>query len=78
MRSIALLLTLKILSLVGATLNTLGFLTFFFFDGLAPWRWHLIVGGVALIAVAELASRALARRMAAGSPDDGDDEARAA
>ena len=64
------LLLLKLLTLIGATLNTLGFLTFFFFDGLQPWRWHLIGGGLLLIAVAELAVWWLARRLASAAAVD--------
>ncbi len=43
-----------VLTLVGACAQTLGVLTFFFFDGLAPRRWPLIVGGTMLIAIGQL------------------------
>ena len=64
MNSVLTLLALRLVALAGALLNTLGFLTFFFFDGLQPWRWHLIGGGLVLIALGELGARALARRSA--------------
>jgi hypothetical protein len=64
MPNILTLLALKLLSLLGATLNTLGFLTFFFFDGLQPWRWPLIGGGVLLIALGEGLAYLLGRRIA--------------
>jgi hypothetical protein len=63
MKSILLLFAFKLLSFIGATLNTVGFLTFFFWEGLAPYRWHLILGGLVLIALGEFASRWLAKRM---------------
>lgn len=72
MQPLMTLLALKIVSLAGATLNTLGFLSFFMFDSLQPWRWYLIGGGLLLIAAGELAARALARRMAAGEADVSD------
>lgn len=56
---------LKLLSFVGATANTVGFLTFFFWEGLVPYRWQLILGGTAIIAVAELLSYWLVKRVAA-------------
>jgi hypothetical protein len=64
MKSLLILLGLKIVSFVGATLNTVGFLTFFFWASLAPYRWHMILGGIALIGVAELLTRVLVKKSA--------------
>jgi uncharacterized membrane protein YqjE len=61
MKPLVLLLAIKLLSLVGAILNTVGFLTFFFWPSIAQYRWHLIVGGIAVIVVAEIASRWLVK-----------------
>lgn len=36
-------------------MQTFGVLTFLTFDNLLPYRWHLILGGTALIAVSEAA-----------------------
>jgi hypothetical protein len=65
MKSLILVLALKIASAVGACMNTVGFLTFFFWPTLAAYRWHLILGGFALIAVAEIAARWVTKRAAA-------------
>jgi hypothetical protein len=62
MKSLLILLSLKIVSFVGATLNTVGFLTFFFWASLAPYRWHMIVGGMVLIGVSELLTRLLVKK----------------
>jgi hypothetical protein len=56
MSSFYAILIFKILSFIGALLNTAGFLTFITLDSLAPYRWQLILGGIALIAIAELAT----------------------
>jgi len=68
MRKLALILALKVVSFCGATLNTAGFLTFFFWPSIAPYRWHMIIGGVALIVVSELAVRGFARHRASHVP----------
>jgi hypothetical protein len=70
MNSLLLILALKLASLVGAALNTLGFLTFFFWPSIAPYRWYLIIGGIALIAISELASKRVARSAEQGQPLD--------
>lgn len=66
MKSIALLFLTKIFSLIGASLNTVGFLTFFFWESLEPYRWKMIIGGLLLIAVSELIGYLLAKKMAEG------------
>ncbi len=36
---------MRLLSLIASIASVVGVLTFFFFDGLVPYRWWLIVGG---------------------------------
>jgi hypothetical protein len=60
-------LLLNLISLVGAILNTIGFLTFFFWESLQPYRWQLILGGIALIVVADIIDRFLLKKIR--SPD---------
>ncbi len=64
------LLGAKIVSFIGATLNTVGFLTFFMWPSLVPHRWQMILGGIALIISGELALRAAAKRAAKAVGDD--------
>lgn len=63
MKPVILLLMTKIASFIGACLTTVGFLNFFFWESLEPFRWQMIVGGFALIAIAELASHFLLNKM---------------
>jgi glucose uptake protein GlcU len=60
-------LLLNLVSLVGAILNTIGFLTFFFWESLQPYRWQLIIGGIVLIVVADIIDRFLLKKIR--SPD---------
>jgi hypothetical protein len=53
---------LKVLTLIGATLNTIGFLTFFFWPSLQPYRWHMIFIGILLIVASEILSFFLTKR----------------
>lgn len=62
--SLLVLLGAKIVSFIGASLNTVGFLTFFMWPSLVPYRWQMILGGIALIIFGELAGRAVAKRAA--------------
>ena len=66
MKSIIYLFVLKIVSFLGATLNTVGFFTFFFWESLAPYRWKMIIGGVTLIIISELAGHILTQKMIIG------------
>ena len=75
MRDMGLVLVLKLVGLAGATANTLGFLTFFFFDSLRPYRWPLILGGMIVIAASELLVYLLAKRAAAADAADASPEA---
>ena len=63
MKSIYLLLVLKLLGLAGAVMSTAGVLAFFFFEGLAPHRWWLLGVGLGLIAVTEAAARPVLKQM---------------
>ncbi len=56
-------LVLNLVSLVGAVLNTIGFLTFFFWGSLQPYRWQLILGGIVLIVAADIVDRFLLKKM---------------
>jgi hypothetical protein len=55
-------LLLKIVAFVGATLNTVGLLSFFFWDSLQPYRWHLFLGGLLLVITSEAIGYWLAKR----------------
>lgn len=63
MKLIILLFTTKIFSFIGATLNTVGFLTFFFWESFEPYRWEMIIGGIILIIISELVSHLCIKRM---------------
>jgi hypothetical protein len=53
---------LKIVSFIGAILNTVGFLSFFFWDSLQPYRWQLFLGGLLLIVTSQAIESWLAKR----------------
>jgi hypothetical protein len=55
-------LLLKIVAFIGAILNTVGFLSFFFWDSLQPYRWQLFLGGLLLIITSEAIGSWLAKR----------------
>ncbi len=63
MKLAILLLITKIISFIGAILNTVGFLTFFFWEALKPYRWQMIVGGLILIIIAELIGRFIIKKI---------------
>lgn len=69
MDSLKLFLALKILQFVGAILNTLGFLTFFTFASLVPYRWPLIISGIAIIVVTDILTRLLLKRVGNSNPE---------
>lgn len=56
-------LLLKLITLVGAIAQTTGLVAFFAFESLFPWRWHLLLGGTALVLLSEGASYLVARRL---------------
>lgn len=62
MNSLFVVLSLKVLSLIGATLSAVGFLAFFFWPSLAPYRWYMIAIGTAIIIIAEFATHLLVKR----------------
>ena len=57
------LLFSKVIQFVGATFNTLGFLAFFTFDSLQPYRWPLFLGGWAIMAIGSIYGKRLAKRL---------------
>jgi hypothetical protein len=63
MSSIYATLLLSLVSFIGAVGQTLGVITFFALDGLAPHRWPLILGGTGLIAISETLQFFFRRRM---------------
>jgi uncharacterized BrkB/YihY/UPF0761 family membrane protein len=63
----------KILTLVGATAQTIGVITFFALESLVPYRWPLIIGGTLVIIVSELAQQAFARYLARSVAEAGSD-----
>jgi hypothetical protein len=70
MQAIFVVLAFKIGSFFASLASTVGFLTFFFLEGLAPYRWHLIIGGTAVLVVCELASRFVLKRFIAKAEGD--------
>ncbi len=53
----------KLVTLVGATAQTAGVLTFFTLESLVPYRWPLILGGTTIIALSEGVQYFVARRV---------------
>lgn len=64
MGQIILLFVLKIIMLVAATAQTIGFVGLFAFDALQPYKWRLLIGGTIAISVTILLEYFLVRRMA--------------
>ena len=64
----------KVLTLIGGIARTVGVITFFTLESLAPYRWPLILGGTALIIVSEVALQAFGRRLARQVASEGSDE----
>ncbi|KAG1651155.1 NADH-quinone oxidoreductase subunit E 1 [Nymphon striatum] len=62
----------KLLTLIGSVASTLGVVTFFFFESLAPYRWWLIIGGIGLNLIVIFAEQALARKWAEIEDEDDD------
>ncbi len=72
------LLALKIGSLIGSTASTTGFVGIIAFkETLGDYKWQLIVGGFAMIAVCEGLAYLLAKRMQADGGDDPADDGNA-
>lgn len=63
MKPVVLLFLSKLFTLVGAILNTVGVLTFFFWVSLEPYRWKMIIGGLALIIISELIGHLFLKKM---------------
>ncbi len=66
MKSVGLLLLLKVVALIGATAQTVGFIGLFFFEALDPWKWHLLIGGTVVVLISEGLSYLLTSRMVRG------------
>lgn len=64
MWQMGLFMVLKIVSLLAAIAQTVGFVGLFAFEVLDPWKWHLLIGGTITILVSEGLSHVLAKRMA--------------
>ena len=67
MKAVGFLIYLKIATLLGAIAQTVGFIGLFFFEALDPWKWHLLIGGTAVVIVSEGLAYLLSSRVAAGS-----------
>ncbi len=62
------LLGLKLVTLLAATAQTIGFVGLFAFEALDPYKWQLLIGGTIAIVCSEGLSYLLARRaLAMGS-----------
>ena len=68
MWQISFLFILKIVSLIAATAQTVGFVGLFAFEALDPYKWQLLIGGTIAIACSEGLAYLLARRMANVEP----------
>ncbi len=64
MWQLGLICALKILSLLAATAQTVGFIGLFAFEALDPYKWYLLIGGTLAIAVSEGLAYLLAERWA--------------
>jgi hypothetical protein len=65
MGQIALLFVLKIVTLLAAIAQAMGFVALFAIEALDPYKWQLLFGGTAVILISEGLSTVLAKRMAA-------------
>ncbi len=75
MWQLVLVFGLKLVSLAGATLQTVGVIALFgfeWFKSFEPWRWHMIIGGTLLILAAEGLAYGLARWAAGDTTGDSD------
>ncbi len=70
MSSALLMLGLKLLTLVGAVAQTVGFIGFFAFEALQEHRLQLLIGGTLVVVVSEGLSYWLGRRLAAQTVDE--------
>jgi uncharacterized membrane protein len=64
MGQLGLMFALKIVSLLAATAQTVGFIGLFAFEALDPYKWHLLIGGTLAIAMSEGMAYLLAKRWA--------------
>jgi hypothetical protein len=64
MLKVALLFSLKIITLIAATAQTVGFIGLFAVDALQPYKWSLLIGGTIAIALSESLAYLVAKRAA--------------
>jgi hypothetical protein len=62
MQPILITLALKIVTLIGATAQTAGFIGLFAIEALQPYKWQLLIGGTLLVILSEGISYLLAKR----------------
>jgi len=74
MKSLILLFTTKIMSFIGGSINTAGFLTFFVLESLEPYRWEMIFGGFVLMGTSELISHLYIKKIVKDIDSDKDGE----
>jgi hypothetical protein len=67
MGQIGLLFVLKIVSLLAAVAQTVGFVGLFALEALDPYKWQLLIGGTVAIMLSEGLSYLLTKRMASVS-----------
>ncbi len=61
MAQIVVLLVLRIVGFLGALASTVGFVGLFAFEALEPYKWQLLIGGLAVVAVTEVIVQVWAR-----------------
>jgi ethanolamine ammonia-lyase large subunit len=73
MVKVALLMVLKVITLIAATAQTVGFVGLFAFDALQPYKWRLLVGGTIAIVISEGLAYLLGKHLAGSgdAPRDG-------
>ena len=62
MKPLVFLLIVKILAFIATTVSTIGALSFFFFESLHPYRWHMLLGGMASVIMTEVITHFIAKR----------------
>jgi len=75
MKSVGLLLVLKLVTFLAATAQTVGFIGLFAFESLDPYKWPLLIGGTAAIVISEGLTYLLAKRMQRQGELEGSDHA---
>jgi hypothetical protein len=68
MKPIVLLLVIKIIAFFASIVSTLGLVSFFFFESLHSYRWHMLVGGLVTIIVTEGISQLITKKISRSGP----------